>query len=481
MEIEDLKKVDWVDVVNRKESLLFYSLTIRAYTAMDKVVGIPFSFKNAIFKGTGEIIHSKKELDGLLALFKSNGTDFLYSFRDNLISQVGKFYEFASSISEIDYSKLSQKQLVEYINRYYELGVASHCFLIPLAIVDRILLKELMDLLPGKDEKKKLDEVSILTQSEKENEHTLEERSFLSLAKAHKDKNKDFNRLLEEHLKNFSWIGTRGYWWNREWKREDIIERIDNLFKQGKNPEEETALLDEVKKSSAEERIKLVEDLKMSDAANHLATITQDFSYVRTWRTDIMYRSGYKAKNLFYEIAKRAGFDTESVIYLTFPELIEIAENLKAGISNDELNRRKSFFAFVLNGESYTLLSGSKSMADLMNITKEPERVSTLSGNIAFRGVVSGKAKVVYTGDDIKKVERGDILVAVMTFPNFIPAMEKAAAFVTDEGGILCHAAIVAREMKKPCITNTKIATKIFKDGDMVEVDAEKGIVKKIN
>ena len=72
---------------------------------------------------------------------------------------------------------------------------------------------------------------------------------------------------------------------------------------------------------------------------------------------------------------------------------------------------------------------------------------------------------------------KGDILVAIMTTPNFIPALEKAAAFVTDEGGITCHAAIIAREMKKPCIIGTKIATKFLKDGDIVQVDANNGIV----
>jgi len=59
--------------------------------------------------------------------------------------------------------------------------------------------------------------------------------------------------------------------------------------------------------------------------------------------------------------------------------------------------------------------------------------------------------------------------------------MKLAKAFVTDEGGIVCHAAIIARELKVPCIIGTKFATQIFKDGDMVEVDADKGIVKKIN
>ena len=64
-----------------------------------------------------------------------------------------------------------------------------------------------------------------------------------------------------------------------------------------------------------------------------------------------------------------------------------------------------------------------------------------------------------------------------MTFPAFLPAMKKAAAFITNEGGITCHAAIVAREMKKPCIIGTRIATKVLHDGDLVEVDANKGLV----
>jgi pyruvate,water dikinase len=59
--------------------------------------------------------------------------------------------------------------------------------------------------------------------------------------------------------------------------------------------------------------------------------------------------------------------------------------------------------------------------------------------------------------------------------------MEKAAAFITDEGGITCHAAIVSRELKKPCIIGTKIATQVLKDGDLVEVDANNGVVKIMN
>jgi pyruvate,water dikinase len=65
-----------------------------------------------------------------------------------------------------------------------------------------------------------------------------------------------------------------------------------------------------------------------------------------------------------------------------------------------------------------------------------------------------------------------------MTTPEYVPIMKMASAIVTDEGGISCHAAIVSRELKIPCVIGTKNATKVLKTGDEIEVDAEKGIVK---
>ena len=100
-----------------------------------------------------------------------------------------------------------------------------------------------------------------------------------------------------------------------------------------------------------------------------------------------------------------------------------------------------------------------------------------IKGRVAYPGIISGKARVVLNRYERDNVEEGEIIVAPMTTVDFIQAMKKAIAFVTDEGGVTSHAAIVAREMKKPCIINTKIATKIIKTGDMIEVDANKGIV----
>ena len=103
-----------------------------------------------------------------------------------------------------------------------------------------------------------------------------------------------------------------------------------------------------------------------------------------------------------------------------------------------------------------------------------------VEGQTAYKGTVRGTARVLKTRTDIPLLKEGDVLVTYMTTPDFIPAMKRAVALVTDEGGVMCHAAILAREMKKPCVIGTKFATQVFKDGDLVEVDAEMGIVRKI-
>ena len=97
----------------------------------------------------------------------------------------------------------------------------------------------------------------------------------------------------------------------------------------------------------------------------------------------------------------------------------------------------------------------------------------------AHKGNCRGRIKVILNPKiEANKFKNGDVLVTSMTRPEFLPLMRKAAAFITDEGGITSHAAIISRELNKPCIIGAKIATKVLKDGDLVEVDADKGIVK---
>ncbi|MBO8181650.1 MAG: pyruvate, water dikinase [Archaeoglobus sp.] len=95
----------------------------------------------------------------------------------------------------------------------------------------------------------------------------------------------------------------------------------------------------------------------------------------------------------------------------------------------------------------------------------------------ASPGIGTGEVKVIKGEKEISKVKEGDILVTTMTTPDMVPAMRRAAAIVTDEGGMTCHAAIVSRELGVPAVVGTKKATQILKDGMTVTVDGEKGVV----
>lgn len=101
-------------------------------------------------------------------------------------------------------------------------------------------------------------------------------------------------------------------------------------------------------------------------------------------------------------------------------------------------------------------------------------------GQSAFPGKVRGKVRVIFNPHTVKSYTKGVILVTGMTSPDFIPLIKKSSAVITDTGGITCHAAIVSRELKIPCIIGTKVATQFLKDGDRVEVDADREIIKKI-
>lgn len=98
-----------------------------------------------------------------------------------------------------------------------------------------------------------------------------------------------------------------------------------------------------------------------------------------------------------------------------------------------------------------------------------------LSGASASPGVGSGPVKILSSPKEIEKLQKGDVLVASMTSPDYVPAMKKSAAIITDEGGQTSHAAIVSRELGIPCVVGTKTATKTLKDGMIVSVDGASG------
>ena len=108
---------------------------------------------------------------------------------------------------------------------------------------------------------------------------------------------------------------------------------------------------------------------------------------------------------------------------------------------------------------------------------EEFEGVLILSGIPASPGTATGIVKITHHASGIDKIREGDVLVAEMTTPDFVPAMKRAVAIVTDRGGRTCHAAIVSRELGVPCIVGTGEATSVLKDGQLITVDGSQGKV----
>ncbi len=108
---------------------------------------------------------------------------------------------------------------------------------------------------------------------------------------------------------------------------------------------------------------------------------------------------------------------------------------------------------------------------------QESSLTSILVGSSASPGIGVGPVKIIKTAKEIDKVQKGDVLVSIMTSPDFVPAMKKAVAIVTDQGGQTSHAAIVSRELGIPCVVGTKMATSTLKDGQIITVDGSLGQV----
>ncbi len=189
-------------------------------------------------------------------------------------------------------------------------------------------------------------------------------------------------------------------------------------------------------------------------------------------------RLAYAWRPFLTTLAERVGLTYDEIIYLT---LAEIEKAHQSGIVDVEMVRARTKGVGVYKtDETLHVLCGSELETYLEHFVPKEEMgsMSEIRGNIANKGKAQGRVVVVLTPKDAERVEKGMILVAPETTPDFIPAMGRAAAFVTDRGGITSHAAIVAREMQKPCIIGTKIATQVLKDGDLVEVDADNGVVR---
>jgi phosphohistidine swiveling domain-containing protein len=223
--------------------------------------------------------------------------------------------------------------------------------------------------------------------------------------------------------------------------------------------------------------------LKIDDKHKNFINALSLLSYLKVYRKDIAFLTNYCTLKLLKPY--QGNIALNDLFYLTLEE----ARKLVAGelkIEPNELAQREIECLHHSKGKKLLVGKEVKDFLDSHNIEKEDVGVGgslrLLEGATACLGEtgnwVYGEVKIVNSANDMKKMNDGDILVSVATTPDILMAMKKAAAIVTDHGGITCHAAIVSRELKKPCLIGTKYATKIFKDGDKVVVCPRHGYIK---
>ena len=213
--------------------------------------------------------------------------------------------------------------------------------------------------------------------------------------------------------------------------------------------------------------------------------IEPNIIFFKDWRDDVRRFHAYRWSFLFDLLGQKFNIHRDDIGYLTLDEIEKALQ--KEIIATKIISKRKKGCIITI---------AKKSLAMQVLDDKVPDKYSKIiydveqrgsgkrkiiRGKIAQTGIARGIIKIIRSYHDIKRVRVGDILVANTTHPDYLPAMQRAAAFVTNEGGIISHAAIVARELEVPCVIGTKVVTKVLKDGDLVEVDANRGIIKKIN
>ncbi len=181
------------------------------------------------------------------------------------------------------------------------------------------------------------------------------------------------------------------------------------------------------------------------------------------------------------ETAKRFNLKVADLFFYKFDELVKLfnGQKVRRGI----IGKRKRGYALICLKNNRILLTGGKFNVLYKNIVLTKPKTDHLEGRVAMTGKARGRVRVILHNKrnivkEVANFKKGEILVTEMTRPDTVLACKKAAAIITDEGGITSHAAIVSRELKIPCVIAAKIATRLLKTGDMVEVDADKGVIK---
>ena len=318
------------------------------------------------------------------------------------------------------------------------------------------------------------DEIGVLTSPEK---YTYLQEELIDRYKI--AKSKDLSRI-EQHYNNY-------YWYLTSWQHapstnlkyfekliKNNVNNLDELEKQVKDIQKHH---DSIKKKKKD----LIKKHEIDDKTKRFFKF---FSELNEWR-DIRKREGVAKVNyhlwiLLKKISKYNKVSMKKTMHTCINELESFKYSKEYIKTLDK--RSKEDYTYYFDEDNNLTWTYGKDAEKIFNTLENKIKAQSkdIKGRPAYQGHASGKVKIINSIKEFSKMKQGDVLVSIMTRPEMLPVMRRASAIVTDEGGLTCHAAIVSRELKIPCIVGTQIASAVLKDGDLVEVDANKGIVRKL-
>jgi len=426
--IEKVKTVEWEWEWGRKCSVLVNYIIMKVW--------IKWGFNNIIIFNKNnytEFFMDKKDLEKISKnVYKQSiKKGFSGSYEKKAKQACERFIK----VSKPNPSKDLMQQYHEYIDAFINLlRFVSH-----IRIFNRIGEQKLREFVNSKIKKPKeqIKIFSILSATTRKNAFSdFHER----MKKAYKEKQK---QMIKSIVEDFKWMPV-GYGDEPEWTQEDIKKQLEDF-----KPIREHKI----------DKNQIIRKLNPSKEILRLIEVIDLFVYYKDYLRRISNYCNYYSRPVFIELGKKYGLSLKEIKTLMPDEI-------------GRIKPRKSSIMFSDHGQIH-VFDYSREIENLFSFkTKE------IKGTVACVGKSRGKVVIINNHDDLKKEFDNRILVSVMTTPEITPAIKKCKAIVTDEGGITCHAAIVSRELGIPCIIGTKIATKVLKDNDLVEVDAEKGVVK---
>jgi len=418
---------------------LVYPAAEAPTSTLKKIVGYAYETISFFIKDrVGRYGFAEEDLEKLGKFLLENPSEIfrLGKLWENYIK---KFEEVCGKIHDLE--KLSDKELFNLYKEFYTAYLEEYAIPLLTNAFDTYFQKWLQNKV------KSHKDFLLLTTPVKESFTQKEVRALLSIKK-----DKDFLKNIEKHAKKYFWL-QNNYAQTKVLDKDYFIKRHES---------EEIMEIEKIDKKPIIEKYGL---------SSELIKAAEEFIYWRDERKKYNMIADHFLCVFLREFGKRNNMSLEDMKYV-LPFEIE-------NIDKEQINARKQAVLIVVSQDSHQIYTGKEAM-DLYSRMYPSEGLdkTEIRGTPACLGKAKGYAKIIFGEKEFNKLEENDVLVTSMTRPEFVPLMSKSVAIVTDEGGITCHAAIVAREMDKPCIIGTNMATKILKDGDFVEVDADNGIVR---